>query len=119
MPVTSKKKAQGRKAAPRRAGRPAPVVQRVADFAWAGQHDRAIEQATSALAAGDADRFRRAAHSLKSNANTFGAPGLGAMARGLENGGVGRAAAEGGAAVDALEAEYRRVAAALAELRDA
>ncbi|MFL7870208.1 MAG: Hpt domain-containing protein [Anaerolineales bacterium] len=37
-----------------------------------------------ALSAGDVDSFRRAAHSLKSNANTFGATGLAEQARELE-----------------------------------
>ena len=37
---------------------------------------------------GDAERFRRAAHSLKSNSNTFGALTLGALARELELGGL-------------------------------
>ena len=38
----------------------------------------------TALAANDADSFRRNAHSLKSNANTFGAVELGMLARELE-----------------------------------
>ena len=38
----------------------------------------------TALAAGDIDSFRRNAHSLKSNANTFGAAELGALAKELE-----------------------------------
>ena len=66
--------------------------------------------------AGDAEAFRRNAHSLKSNARTFGAPALAAMARDLETGGLERAAAAGGAPLDALEAEYARVAAALKAL---
>jgi HPt (histidine-containing phosphotransfer) domain-containing protein len=37
-----------------------------------------------ALAAGDVDAFRRAAHSLKSNGETLGATGLAALARELE-----------------------------------
>ena len=37
-----------------------------------------------ALAANDADSFRRNAHSLKSNANTFGAVELGLLAKELE-----------------------------------
>ena len=69
----------------------------------------------SALAAGDADRFRRAAHSLKSNSNTFGALALGAMAKNLELTGIAPAAAANGATLDALAAEYARVAAALME----
>ena len=78
-----------------------------------------LEDLASALAAGDADRFRRAAHSLKSNANTFGALTLGALARELELTGLDRALAAGGAPLDALGGEYSRVAAALTELRDA
>jgi len=38
----------------------------------------------TALAAKDAEAFRRNAHSLKSNANTFGAMELAALARELE-----------------------------------
>jgi histidine phosphotransfer protein HptB len=38
----------------------------------------------AALAAQDVDVFRRNAHSLKSNANTFGATELGALAKELE-----------------------------------
>jgi HPt (histidine-containing phosphotransfer) domain-containing protein len=72
-----------------------------------------------ALAAGDADRFRRAAHSLKSNSNTFGATTLATLARELEVGGLAKGADDGGAALDALANEYARVAAALAELRHA
>ena len=72
-----------------------------------------------ALAAGDADKFRRAAHSLKSNSNTFGALGLGAMARDLELGGLARAKESGPKPLEAITQEYSRVAAALAELRNA
>ena len=45
----------------------------------------------AAYARHDAEAFRRAAHSLKSNSQTFGAAALGAMARTLELGGVGLA----------------------------
>jgi len=68
-----------------------------------------------AAAAGDAEAFRRAAHSLKSNANTFGALALGALARELELGGLDPARAAD--ALTGLDEEYRRAAAALAELR--
>jgi HPt (histidine-containing phosphotransfer) domain-containing protein len=71
----------------------------------------------SALAAKDAERFRRAAHSLKSNCNTFGALTLGQMAKALELGGLG--ATGNVQALEALDAEYARVASALKELRDA
>jgi HPt (histidine-containing phosphotransfer) domain-containing protein len=68
----------------------------------------------SAQAAGDADAYRRAAHSLKSNSLTFGATALAAAARAQELGGVGSVAD-----VDALDAEYARAAASLKELRNA
>jgi len=61
----------------------------------------------------EADRFRRAAHSLKSNSNTFGALPLGVLAKQLEMTGVAQASAP---AIAAVEAEYARVAAALAEI---
>ena len=69
-----------------------------------------------ALAANDAEAFRRNAHSLTSNARTFGAPALAALARDLETGGLERAAAAGDAPRGALEAEYARAAAALKTL---
>ena len=47
-----------------------------------------LTELRSARAAGAADRFRRAAHSLKSNSSTFGATGLADLARGLELGGL-------------------------------
>jgi len=70
-----------------------------------------------ALDADDAERFRRVAHSLKSNSNTFGASSLAAMARNLELGGFGAARAGNGEPMSALADEYSRVAQALAELR--
>ena len=71
-----------------------------------------LAELRSAQAAGAADAFRRAAHSLKSNSNTFGATRLGELARDLELGGL----IDGTAPLDALDAEYQRVAAALKEL---
>ena len=68
-----------------------------------------------AAAAAEAEAFRRAAHSLKSNANTFGALALGTLARELELGGLDSATAAD--ALARLDEEYRRAAAALAELR--
>ena len=56
-----------------------------------------------------ADAFRRAAHSLKSNGQTFGALPLAELARALELGGLPADAAP----LAALEAEYARAAAAL------
>jgi HPt (histidine-containing phosphotransfer) domain-containing protein len=43
-----------------------------------------LEQLRTALAAQDAEAFRRAAHTIKSNAATFGANQLAALARELE-----------------------------------
>jgi len=68
-----------------------------------------------ARANSDAERFRRAAHSLKSNCNTFGAIALGVMARELEIKGMADPACTE-VALDALEAAYAPVAAALGEL---
>ncbi len=65
-----------------------------------------------AMAAGDAESFRRAAHSLKSNSHTFGASRLGEMARALELGGLPLDTAP----LQAIEAAYARAAAALQEL---
>jgi len=75
-----------------------------------------LDDLRSALAAGEADRFRRAAHSLKSNSNTFGASTLGAMARTIELGGLEPVLAAKGEPLAALEREYARVAQALSEL---
>ena len=70
------------------------------------------------LANGEADRFRRAAHSLKSNGNTFGALTLGTLAKDLELSGIVQVRARGPSPLAEVEAEYLRVAAALAALRD-
>jgi histidine phosphotransfer protein HptB len=76
-----------------------------------------LAELRAARAATDADRFRRAAHSLKSNGHTFGALALGALARDLEMTGMSAGAAQDAARLDALEAEYARAAAALKALR--
>ena len=76
-----------------------------------------LDELRRALAAQDADKFRRTAHSLKSNSNTFGALTLGAMARELELGGMAKAIEGGGQPLDALAEEYSRVAAALTDLK--
>jgi HPt (histidine-containing phosphotransfer) domain-containing protein len=75
-----------------------------------------LAELRAARGAADADRFRRAAHSLKSNSHTFGARTLGALARDLELKGFDDAAHDT-ARLDALEAEYTRAAAALKDLR--
>ena len=77
-----------------------------------------LAELRSARAENHADRFRRAAHSLKSNGNTFGAVRLAALARELELKGLGADPARDTAALAVLEAEYARAAAALKALRD-
>jgi HPt (histidine-containing phosphotransfer) domain-containing protein len=71
-----------------------------------------LAELRAARAEGAAERFRRAAHSLKSNANTFGALHLGELARALELGGL----PADDAPLAALEAAYAQAAAALQEL---
>jgi HPt (histidine-containing phosphotransfer) domain-containing protein len=61
----------------------------------------------------DAGRFRRAAHSLKSNANTFGAYQLAALARDLEMRGLDTDVERDQLALVALEAEQSNVLVAL------
>jgi HPt (histidine-containing phosphotransfer) domain-containing protein len=80
---------------------------------------RMLEDLRDALTARDADRFRRAAHSLKSNSNTFGARTLGAMARDLEVNGLDAALKASPGVLEALASEYAIAAAALKALRDA
>jgi HPt (histidine-containing phosphotransfer) domain-containing protein len=75
-----------------------------------------LAELRSARAAGEGERFRRAAHSLKSNSHTFGAQMLGALARELELRGLAADAVQDAAALDALEAAYAQVATALQEL---
>lgn len=86
------------------------VAELVATFLEEAPH--MLTELRRARAEQAADRFRRAAHSLKSNSLTFGALELGTLARSLELGGLG----VDGAAIDAVDAEYARAAAALREL---
>jgi HPt (histidine-containing phosphotransfer) domain-containing protein len=76
-----------------------------------------LAELRSARAEDHAERFRRAAHSLKSNSNTFGALRLAALARELELKGLDTDPARDAAALAALDAEYARAAAALKDLR--
>ena len=68
-----------------------------------------FDELKQALAQDDADGFRRAAHSIKSNAQVFGANALADQARALELDGPGN----GEVAVPALEAIYADTATAL------
>src|SRR6187455_253300 len=74
-----------------------------------------IADLQDALAGGDTERFRRVAHSLKSNSNTFGATALGLLARDLELAAKERTAVDA-TKLRALEHEYARAAARLAEM---
>jgi HPt (histidine-containing phosphotransfer) domain-containing protein len=67
----------------------------------------------NAHAAGDAARWRRAAHTLKTNAQTFGAMVLGDRARALEQSGLPATPAP----LDDLDAAYATAIAALEVLR--
>jgi HPt (histidine-containing phosphotransfer) domain-containing protein len=77
-----------------------------------------LAELRSARTENHAERFRRAAHSLKSNCNTFGASKLAALARELELKGLDANPGRDAAALAALEVEYARAAASLKELRD-
>ncbi len=66
----------------------------------------------AARSEGAVDRFRRAAHSLKSNSQTFGATELAALARALELGSIPTSDAP----LLTLEAAYTRAAEALRAL---
>lgn len=70
----------------------------------------------SARAASDAERYRRVAHSLKSNGNTFGATGFAAQARAIELGGLAADPAHDLKNIAALETAYNDAAAALKKL---
>ena len=65
---------------------------------------------------GNADQFRQAAHSLKSNANIFGAVALAAEARELELTGLNDDPKHDEAALTELEATFTSAAAALKAL---
>jgi HPt (histidine-containing phosphotransfer) domain-containing protein len=77
-----------------------------------------LAELRSARADSNAERFRRVAHSLKSNANTFGAVSLAAQARELELKGLDTQPTRDAAALAALEATYAHVAAELKALRN-
>ena len=77
-----------------------------------------LNELRSARQHGDADGFRRAAHSIKSNSQTFGALALGALARDIELQGLHADAAVDLHAIAALQVAYADAAAALKGLRD-
>ena len=67
-----------------------------------------LAQLRSALVSQDADSFRRAAHSMKSNAATFGAMELSTLAKELENFGRDKNL-EIGNRLEVMEAAFRDV----------
>jgi HPt (histidine-containing phosphotransfer) domain-containing protein len=77
---------------------------------------RMLGDLRDAVAQDDADRYRRAAHSLKSNANTFGAFSLAHLAREAELTGMQGAADADDAVIVAIQAAFEAAGAALSEL---
>jgi HPt (histidine-containing phosphotransfer) domain-containing protein len=75
-----------------------------------------IDAMEKAAAAGDVETFRRNAHSMKTNANTFGASELGALAKELELMAKEKNLNAGGK-LDSLKAMYKQVAEALKGMR--
>lgn len=77
-----------------------------------------LSELRNARASGNAENFRQAAHSLKSNANVFGAVGLAAQARALELKGLDADPNQDETALAELEATYASTSAALKLLRN-
>lgn len=80
--------------------------------AFADEAPTILHEMRAAAGAGVAERFRRAAHSLKTNAQTFGAVPLAEAARQLELAGLPPDVAP----LDALDALYHSTVAVLEEL---
>ena len=76
-----------------------------------------ITEIKSALAANNADTFRRAAHSMKSNAATFGASQLAALAKELEMLGKENKLNETGDRLKSLDEAYESVRSELTGLK--
>jgi HPt (histidine-containing phosphotransfer) domain-containing protein len=74
---------------------------------------------SSAAESGDKDEYRRAAHSIKSNADIFGGHDLVGLARQMEISGLNADADQNNAQITTLLAEYERAATTLKELIDA
>ncbi len=75
---------------------------------------RMLAELKQAASAEDGDAYRRAAHSIKSNAQVFGAAALADIARGMELAGLESTHGS----VSPLEAIFERTATALAGLLD-
>ena len=79
-----------------------------------GDAPNMFAELTDAVASGDIDAYRRAAHSIKSNAQVFGATALAEQARDIEMGEL----ATDTAAAQALQATFDQTADALQGLMD-
>jgi histidine phosphotransfer protein HptB len=77
-----------------------------------------LAELTGAADAGDKDNFRRAAHSIKSNADIFGAADLVALARQMELSGLSEDPDQNAAQIISLTEHYERAAADLKGLID-
>ena len=75
-----------------------------------------IDAMRSALASGDANQFRRTAHSLKTNGLTFGAMAMSSQARELELTGLEQLGAGAGPAIDRLQESCAQASVDLREL---
>ena len=75
-----------------------------------------LAEMEQALDGNDADSFRRAAHSLKSNGNSFGATRLAGLARELETLGRDGRLEEAGPRMPQLQSTYEETAQALKAL---
>jgi HPt (histidine-containing phosphotransfer) domain-containing protein len=86
--------------------------------AFFAETPRLMADMRQAFANNDAELFRRSAHSLNSNGNTFGALQFGALAKELEYLGRDQQLASVGNKLKTLTAEYAKVESALRGLRD-
>ncbi|MBV6397261.1 MAG: hypothetical protein HFACDABA_02869 [Anaerolineales bacterium] len=76
-----------------------------------------LDELRAALYANDAETFRRAAHSMKTNAATFGATELAELAKALEMFGRSNNLREVGNLLDALHEAYENAASELKGLQ--
>ena len=87
------------------------ITELVVTFLEDGPH--MLEELRSSLAANDAETFKRAAHSLKTNASTFGATELAELAKALEMLGRSNNLREVGNLLEVLEEAYTQAASGL------
>ena len=77
-----------------------------------------LDELKNAAASGEQDRYRRAAHSIKSNASIFGAHELAEMARRMELEGLKPDLELNKAGLAAIKLEFERTIAALRDMQD-